>query len=449
MLASWVPVPADSHFPLNNLPYGVFSTAASPLPRPCVAIGDSVLDLAAVQRAGLLSGPVLSAAGDCFQQPTLNAFMALGRPAWAEARATLLHLLSAGEGTLRDDTVLRSRVLLPASEVRMHLPAAIGDYTDFYASREHATNIGIMFRGRENALQPNWLHLPVGYHGRASSIVLSGTDVRRPRGQVVRGTAQPQVPAFEPSAALDFELEMGCFIGPGNELGCPIPVERAAEHIFGYVLVNDWSARDIQRWEYVPLGPFTSKNFATSISPWIVTPDALEPFACAAPAQEDPQPLPYLRQQPGERTNYDIQLEVSIEPTGSSGSGSGCGPNGGSGGAGESSSSGQATVVTRSNLKTMYWTLPQMIAHHTAGGCNLRPGDLLASGTLSCEGPLGAGCLQEATWGGSRPVQLEDGTERTFLLDGDTVIMSGACQGDGYRVGFGECRGTLLPAAEL
>ncbi|KAI7844294.1 hypothetical protein COHA_002092 [Chlorella ohadii] len=449
MLASWVPVPADSHFPLNNLPYGVFSTATSPLPRPGVAIGDSVLDLAAVQRAGLLSGPVLSAANNCFQQPVLNAFMALGRPAWAEARATLLRLLSADEGVLRDDVALRSRLLLPRSEVRMHLPAAIGDYTDFYASREHATNIGIMFRGRENALQPNWLHLPVGYHGRASSIVVSGTDVRRPRGQVVRGTAQPPVPSFEASAALDYELEVGCFIGPGNELGCPIPVERAAEHIFGYVLVNDWSARDIQRWEYVPLGPFTSKNFATSISPWIVTPDALEPFACSAPPQDDPQPLPYLRQRPGERTNYDIQLEVAIQPSSSS---SGCSTEGGGGGsAGDAGgeSSGQPTVVTRSNLRTMYWTLPQMIAHHTAGGCPLRPGDLLASGTLSCEGPLGAGCLQEATWGGSRPVRLGDGSERTFLLDGDTVVMSGYCQGEGYRVGFGECRGMVLPAAEL
>ncbi|EFN57479.1 hypothetical protein CHLNCDRAFT_142999 [Chlorella variabilis] len=359
--SSWVAVDPSSHFSLHNLPYGIFSTAANPTPRPGVAIGDNVLDLSAVAQAGLFSGPVLSSSSQCFQQPTLNSFMSLGRPAWLEARHTVQRLL---------------------------------------------------------------LHLPVGYHGRASSVVVSGTDVRRPWGQVQQ--AAGQAPAFLPSSQLDFELEMGCFIGTGNELGSAIPAAQAAHHIFGWVLANDWSARDIQRWEYVPLGPFNSKNFGTSISPWVVTPQALEPFARPAPPQHDPAPLPYL-QQP-QRSNYDVALEVAVQPAG------GC--------AGE-------TVVARSNLRTLYWTMPQMIAHHTAGGCNLRPGDMLATGTLSCEGPLGAGCLLEATWNGSRPVELSDGSKRTYLEDGDTVVMRGCCQGDGYRVGFGECRGTVLPARPL
>lgn len=422
--SSWVAVDPSSHFSLHNLPYGIFSTAANPTPRPGVAIGDNVLDLSAVAQAGLFSGPVLSSSSQCFQQPTLNSFMSLGRPAWLEARHTVQRLLSAGEGALRDDTRLRGQALLHMAEARMHLPAAIGDYADFYCSREHATNVGVMFRGEQQPLQPNWLHLPVGYHGRASSVVVSGTDVRRPWGQVQQ--AAGQAPAFLPSSQLDFELEMGCFIGTGNELGSAIPAAQAAHHIFGWVLANDWSARDIQRWEYVPLGPFNSKNFGTSISPWVVTPQALEPFARPAPPQHDPAPLPYL-QQP-QRSNYDVALEVAVQPAG------GC--------AGE-------TVVARSNLRTLYWTMPQMIAHHTAGGCNLRPGDMLATGTLSCEGPLGAGCLLEATWNGSRPVELSDGSKRTYLEDGDTVVMRGCCQGDGYRVGFGECRGTVLPARPL
>ncbi|PSC75747.1 fumarylacetoacetase [Micractinium conductrix] len=416
--------------------------------KPGVAIGDSVLDLRAVAESGLFAGPLLSSHTAVFQQPTLNAFMALGRPAWLEARATLQRLLSAEEGRLRDDVRLRERALVSLRDVRMHLPAGIGDYTDFYASREHATNMGRMFRVYANALQPNWLHLPVGYHGRASSIVVSGTDVRRPWGQALPpapagegatgGTAAPGAPVFQPCAALDYELEMGCLIGPGNELGAPIPVDRAADHIFGLVLVNDWSARDLQRWEYVPLGPFTSKSFATSLSPWVVTLEALQPFAVAAPPQEAPCPLPYLRQPPGQRTNFNISLEVALQPAGSGGGG-------GSGSGGEARAA-EATVVTRSNLRTLYWTLPQMIAHHTAGGCNLRPGDLLATGTLSCEGPQGAGCLQEATWNSSRPVRLADGSERCFLQDGDSVVVSGYCQGEGYRVGFGECCGAVLPA---
>ncbi|KAL4859929.1 Fumarylacetoacetase [Chlorella vulgaris] len=399
------------HFSLRNLPYGIFSTAANPTPRPGVAIGAHVLDLAALSSAGLFSGPLLSSQAQCFQQTTLNSFMALGRPAWVEARQSLQRLLAAGEGALRDNAELRERALVPMHDAAMHLPAAIGGYTDFYCSREHATNVGIMFRGKDNALQPNWLHLPVGYHGRASSVVVSGTPVRRPWGQVLRQAGHS--PAFQPSGQLDFELEMGCLVGPGNELGSCLSVGSAADHIFGYVLVNDWSARDIQKWEYVPLGPFNSKNFATSISPWVVTPDALAPFECEAPPQ-DPPPLPYLQQPQGQRRNYDVRLEVAIQP-------------GGGGGGGSDASE---TVVTRSNLRTLYWTLPQMMAHHTAGGCNLRPGDLIATGTLSCEGPQGAGCLLEATWNGSQPVQLSDGSVRHYLLDGDTVIMRGYCQAE-------------------
>ncbi|KAL4425695.1 hypothetical protein ABPG75_009711 [Micractinium tetrahymenae] len=445
-MQSFVSVHPSSHFPLQNLPYGIFSTATDPTPRLGVALGDFVLDLRAIKRAGLLSGPELSAHERCFEQPTLTAFMALGPPAWREARATLQRLLSAGEGALRDNLALRSAALLPMADVTMHLPAAIGDYTDFYASREHATTVGAMFRGEANALQPNWLHLPVGYHGRASSIVVSGTDVRRPWGQALPAAQPGATPTFCPSAALDYELEMGCFIGAGNTLGQPIPAASAADQIFGYVLVNDWSARDIQKWEYVPLGPFNGKNFATSISPWVVTPAALEPFAVPAPPQDDPLPLPYLRQPDGLRANYDVQLEVSIVPEARGGTGGG-GGGGGSQGKGAAGAGGaEATVVTRSNMRTMYWTLPQMIAHHTAGGCNLRAGDLLATGTLSSAGPQGAGCLLEATWNGTRPLQLADGSQRAYLQDGDTVVLTGYCQGQGYRVGFGKCHGKVLPA---
>ncbi|GAB4816852.1 hypothetical protein N2152v2_003898 [Parachlorella kessleri] len=401
MLRSFLHIPIDSHFSLQNLPYGIFSTADRGA-RPGVAIGDYVLDLKAAHAAQLLSGPILSQSS-CFQQATLNGLMELGKPAWQEARITLTRLLSGEEGALRDSSALQEKCLLRQEDVCMHLPAAIGDYTDFYCSHEHATNCGIMFRGKDNALNPNW-------------------------GQVQGGEAG-QPPRFGTSQAVDFELELGCFIGVGNELGTPISMEQAADHIFGYVLVNDWSARDIQRWEYVPLGPFNSKNWATSISPWVVTAEALEPFRALAPPQ-DPAPLPYLA---GERWNYDLQLEVDITPQGE-----------------------QPSTVTRSDLSTLYWTLPQMIAHHTAGGCNLRPGDLLATGTLSKEGPGGQGCLLELTWAGSRPLKLASASEakkaagqdqqRTYLEDGDEVVVRGWCQGGGFRVGFGECRGRLLPA---
>ncbi|KAL8461563.1 hypothetical protein ACS0TY_032882 [Phlomoides rotata] len=416
-LKSFIDVHPDSHFPIQNLPYGVFKSEPGTEPRPGVAIGDYVLDLSAVASAGLFDGPYLGNS-DCFNQPNLNKFMELGRPAWKEARATLQKLLSAAEPTLRDNASLREKALLPMGKVQMLLPIAIGDYTDFFASKHHAKNCGLMFRGPENAINPNWFHLPIAYHGRASSIVISGTDIIRPRGQ---GHPTPNNPPyFGPSRKLDFELEMAAIVGSGNELGKPVDVNEAADHIFGLVLMNDWSARDIQAWEYVPLGPFLGKSFGTTVSPWIVTLDALEQFASDAPEQS-PSPLPYLAEK--ESKNYDISLQVSIVPAGQE----------------------DANVVTRSNFKHLYWTITQQLAHHTINGCNLRPGDLLGTGTISGPEPDSYGCLLELTWNGQKPLSL-NGITRTFLEDGDEVILSGCCKGDGYTVGFGECSGKIIPS---
>ncbi len=418
---SFVPVAPESHFPLQNLPYGVFRPRAGGAPRVGVAIGEMVLDLAVVEDAGLLAGPAL-AGRRVFASPALNAFLALGRPAWSEVRATITQLLSADNLALQRQPALRDGALLPVREVELLTPVAIADYTDFSSSREHATNVGAMFRGRENALMPNWLHLPVAYHGRASSIVVSGTDVRRPRGQVLPpGASQP---VFGPSRRLDFELEVGFFVGPGNDLGQPIPVERAADHIFGFVLVNDWSARDIQQWEYQPLGPFLAKNFATSISPWVVTLDALLPFRVPGPRQ-DPQPLPYLRD--AADWSFDIGLEVRLQ----------------------TAAAPAPVTICRSNLRHLYWNVRQQLAHHTIAGCNLRPGDLLASGTISGPEPTSRGSLLELTWNGAEPLRLPSGETRTFLEDGDRVTMTGWASGDGFRVGFGEVAGTILPALAL
>lgn len=420
-MRSFIDYPADSPFPIQNLPYAIFSpTAASPR-RVGVAIGDYVLDLAVLEERGFFKDvPGLTESGrPIFAQPTLNLFMALGRPAWQAVRATLTNLLREDNPTLRDDTALRDRAFYPISAVTLHLPADIGDYTDFYSSREHASNVGTMFRGPENALMPNWLHLPIAYHGRASSIVVSGTDIRRPQGQTK--AAEAATPTFGPTRLLDFELEMGFFIGPGNELGRPIPIQQAADHIFGLVLVNDWSARDIQAWEYQPLGPFLAKNFATSISPWVVTLDALEPFRCPGPAQ-DPAPLPYLQSQ-GDWA-YDIHLEVHLQ----------------------SQAMTEPTIISRSNFRYLYWNMAQQLAHHTITGCNLQPGDLLASGTISGPTADAYGSLLELTWRGTRPISLPTGEERKFLLDGDRLTLTGYCQGDGYRVGFGEVTGVVLAA---
>jgi fumarylacetoacetase len=408
----FLPIPVDHPFPIQNLPYGVFSGREQG-PRVGVAIGDHVLDLSVLAEAGLLPSY------NVFAEPSLNALMSCGREAWNEVRAALQCLLDEETPTLRGNRRLRTRALIPVQEVTMHLPVAVGDYTDFYSSKPHATNVGSIFRDKNNPLLPNWLHLPVAYHGRASSLVVSGTPIRRPYGQTKR--PEEASPAFGPSLELDFELEIGYFIGQGNILGDPISVTDAQQHLFGLVLVNDWSARDLQRWEYVPLGPFLAKNFGTSISPWVVPFTALQPFRVAGPKQ-DPTPLPYLSN--SEDAAYDIFLEVKLQ----------------------TSAMAEAHPISRTNFKEMYWSIGQQVAHHTLTGCNLRLGDLLASGTLSGSAKNSYGSLLELAWAGKEPLELPNGERRSFLEDGDTVILTGYAQGDGYRIGLGEVRGTVLPA---
>ncbi|KAH7715548.1 fumarylacetoacetase [Aphelenchoides avenae] len=416
---SFVDVPQGSDFPIENLPYGVFSTKTNPRRRIGVAIGEKILDLSAV--AHLFTGPQLKGHQDVFQKETLNAFMALPKAAWTEARQTLEKLLSKDEPTLRNNQDLRSKAFVNQSEATMHLPAEIGDYTDFYCSIHHATNVGIMFRGPENALFQNWKWLPVGYHGRASSVVVSGTPIRRPWGQTKADDLAE--PTYNPSKLVDFELEMAFFVGGrSTELGEQVPIEKAEEHIFGMVLMNDWSARDIQKWEYVPLGPFLGKSFGTTISPWIVTMDALRPFFVENPEQ-DPAPLSYLRHD--DPYTIDINLEVAIKPDG-----------------------GKDHTVTKSNFKNLYWTLKQQLAHHTVNGCNVRAGDLMGSGTISGPEQESLGSMLELSWKGTRAVQVGDQT-RKFLVDNDEVLLRGHCEGNGVRIGFGECRGKLLPAHKL
>ncbi|XP_072516577.1 fumarylacetoacetase [Salminus brasiliensis] len=416
---SFIKVEETSDFSHHNLPYGVFSTQDHPRHRIGVAIGDQILDLSVVKH--LFNGPVLGKHQDVFEQPTLNAFMGLGYEAWREARRYLQRLLAANESTLRDDAALRSRAFVDQRSAAMHLPAEIGDYTDFYSSRDHATNVGIMFRGKENALMPNWLRLPVGYHGRASSVIVSGTPIRRPHGQMRPDPAKP--PVFGASKQLDIELEMAFFVGAGNKLGEPITIEKAHEHIFGMVLMNDWSARDIQAWEYVPLGPFLGKNFGTTISPWVVTMEALMPFV-EPNAVQDPEPLPYLCHQ--DPYTFNINLFVTVKGEGMR----------------------EAATICKSNFKYMYWTMKQQLAHHTVNGCNVRPGDLLASGTISGPDPGSFGSMLELSWRGSKMIDLGGGESRTFLKDGDEVTLTGYCEGQGYRVGFGQCQGKIIPALQ-
>ncbi|KAH9508265.1 hypothetical protein Btru_050668 [Bulinus truncatus] len=417
---SFVTVAPDSDFPIQNLPYGIFSTAENPSPRVGVAIGEFILDLSVVKH--LFDGPALSGFQHVFEQSSLNSLMSLGRAAWSEARQTLQKILSESEPVLRDNAELRSRALLPQQLAKMHLPASIGDYTDFYSSRNHAFNVGCMFRDPATALNPNWVYLPVGYHGRASSVVVSGTPIHRPNGQTRPDESKP--PVFGPCKLLDFELEMAFFTGPATKLGEPIPMDRAEDHIFGMVLMNDWSARDIQKWEYVPLGPFLAKNLGTTISPWVVTMDALKPFVVPNMVQ-NPEPLPYLCQ--SDNYNYDIKLDVSIMADGLT----------------------KPSVITRSNFKNMYWTMKQQLVHHTITGCNINPGDLMGSGTISGESQDSLGSLLELCWKGTRTVDLGNGITRKFLQDGDEVIFHGYCDGDGYRVGFGTCSGKILPALPL
>ncbi len=417
MLNSFIPVEKNSHFPIQNLPYGAFITEGGEI-HLCSAIGEYVVDLCVLDEAGLFDGELL-ADRFVFQDSTLNYFMSLGKAAWQEARNTLTNLLRDDNPVLRDDDLLRARVFVPMEDAEMVLPVEIGDYTDFYSSEQHAYNVGCMFRDPENALMPNWKHLPVGYHGRASSIVISGTDIHRPQGQTI--PADSDQPVFGDSRLVDFELEVGFFTGPGNELGEPVSVDNAEEHIFGMVLVNDWSARDIQKWEYQPLGPFLAKNWATSISPWIVTLEALAPFRIDMLVQ-DPEVLPYLNQK--NRSTFDINLEVYLDADGLE----------------------EPHRLATSNYKYMYWSMAQQLAHQTITGCNVKPGDMYASGTISGNDESAYGSMLELTWKGTNPVQLANGEERTFIKDGDNIIMTGYAENKDYRIGFGVVEGKILPS---
>ncbi|XP_075160729.1 fumarylacetoacetate hydrolase [Haematobia irritans] len=412
MAVSFVHIPAGSDFPLENLPYGVFSTKSNPRKRLGVAIGESVLDLSAV---AAFYPPEVQ---DALNAETLNKLMSLGYTAWNVVRSRTRELLLKNSPLEQNPALLKS-ALVPQKECQMHLPADIGDYTDFYSSIHHATNVGIMFRGKENALMPNWRHIPVGYHGRASSVVVSGTPIRRPLGQTLPVDGQP--PVFGPCKLLDFELEMAFFIGgQGNQLGERIPVEEAWKNVFGFTLMNDWSARDIQKWEYVPLGPFTAKNLGTTIAPWVIPVAALEPFLVDNYPQQ-PEVFPYLKH--SKPFNFDINLEVFLKPENST-----------------------ESKICKSNFKNLYWTPMQQIAHHTVTGCNVRPGDLMASGTISGETDDSYGSMLELSWRGSKTINLNDGSVRKFLQDGDEVIIRGHCERNGLRIGFGECAGKVLPA---
>jgi fumarylacetoacetase len=414
-LKSWVEVQPQSDFPIQNLPFGIFKTSDRN-PRAGAAIGPYILDLSVLAAAGFFDA--LDFDKKVFEQKTLNDFVALGKPITNAVREKISELLNADNGLLRDDAALKENALVFQSEAEMLLPINIPDYTDFYSSREHATNVGSMFRDPKNALLPNWLHLPVAYHGRASSIVISGTPIHRPKGQTKGDDAAE--PSFGPTRLLDFELEMAFVVGKETALGTSISTEKAEEHIFGLLLFNDWSARDIQKWEYVPLGPFLAKNFGSTISPWIVTLEALEPFKTEGPKQE-PAVLPYL-QFKGNK-NYDIQLEVDIV-----------------------TKSGATKTVSHSNFSYMYWNMCQQLAHHTVNGCNVQVGDVCASGTISGPTLESYGSMLEITWQGKNAVQMPDGTERKFIQDNDTVIMRAHCEKNRVRIGFGECKSLILPA---
>jgi len=414
LMTSWVESAnsADTDFPLNNLPYGVFSTDS--LEARCgVAIGDQILDMAALEEAGIVTlgeEPV-------FDVPYWNDVMEMGTETWETLRKRLIQLLSAGAA----EQAQVAPHLVAMADAELHMPMVVSEYTDFYAGRHHATNVGTMFRGAENALPPNWLHIPIGYNGRASTVVVSGTEISRPNGQLKAPDAT--IPSFGPCKRLDIELEMGAIVGTSTDMGQPINVTQADEMIFGYVILNDWSARDIQAWEYQPLGPFQAKAFATSISPWIVTKAALEPFRTSTPEREFDL-LPYL-QEPGPML-YDIDLSVIIEPA-----------------------NGTPEVLAKTNYNEMYYSAAQQLAHHASSGCAMNAGDLLGSGTISGKEKSERGSLLELSWGGKEPLTLKDGSTRSFIEDGDTMILTGHSQGDGYRIGFGSCTGKITPAVKF
>ncbi len=411
---SWLDVPSDSDFPIQNIPFGVFITKDDVITIG-TRIGDYAIDLGALQQLNYFEGIELT--DDMFMQDTLNDFISDGKKTWRLVRNRIADIFDTNNPKLRDNEEHKAIVVCKVVDVEMQLPVLIGDYTDFYSSKEHATNVGTMFRDPNNALLPNWLHIPVGYHGRSSTIVPSGIPVHRPMGQTLPNGES--TPVFGPSRSIDFELEMGFITTDANIMGENIPVHEAEDYIFGMVLLNDWSARDIQKWEYVPLGPFLAKNFATSISPWIVTMDALEPFRIKGPKQ-DPNPLPYL-QQKGKHA-YDINLEVAIEPE-----------------------NAEATVISNSNFKYMYWSMSQQLAHHTSNGCRVNSGDMMGSGTISGPTPNSYGSMLELTWNGKNPIVMKDKSERKFINDNDTVIMKGFCKNNEVRIGFGEVSSKLLP----
>ncbi len=411
---SWLEVSPNSDFQIQNIPFGVFLTRDDVITIG-TRIGDYAIDLGALHQLGYFDGIPLT--DDIFLQDTLNDFISDGKKTWRLVRNRISEIFDISNPSLKKNQEHRQIVLFTMDEIEMQLPVQIGDYTDFYSSKEHATNIGTMFRDPENALLPNWLHIPIGYHGRSSTIIPSGQNIRRPMGQTLpKGAHQPE---FGPSKMVDFELEMGFITTDANKLGESIPIDEAEDYIFGLVLLNDWSARDIQKWEYVPLGPFMAKNFASSISPWIVTLEALEPFRVDSPAQ-NPAPLPYLQQKG--KNSFDINLEVSITPDG-----------------------GSPSTITKSNFKYMYWTMAQQLAHHTSNGCKVISGDLMGSGTISGTTPDSYGSMLELAWQGTKPIDLQDGEKRTSIQDLDTVTLKGFCEKDGVRIGFGKVETKLLP----
>lgn len=418
-LKSFIEYGSEHPFPLENIPYGVFINTQTNEKHCCTRIGDHVIDLSVLHEHGYFKGDILQKHDNVFASKHLNDFMALGKAAWSEARHIIQNLFAEGSDFKNED-VVQSKCFFAHDKIQLTLPVYVRDYTDFYSSKNHAYNVGCIVRGPDNALQPNWSHLPVGYHGRASSIVLSGEDVRRPKGQV---SADKMTPTWSDCKRLDFELEMGAYVGVGNEQGTPIKVSKAADHIFGLCLLNDWSARDIQVWEYVPLGPFGAKNFSTTISPWIVTLEALEPFKINLPEQ-DPEPLPYLKEQ--QPYSFDIELSVGIK----------------------SESMKEPHNVSVSNFKHLYWSINQQLTHHAVTGCNMSTGDLLGSGTISGTTKAEYGSMLELSWAGKEKVSLGNDEERVFLKDGDTVYMTGACKGNGYTIGFGECIGKVIPALD-
>lgn len=418
-LTSFLDIAVDSDFSIYNLPYGIFSDTKGGVRRAGVAIGEHVLDLSVLESEGLLGLD----GGPYFDQSTLNGFIDSGRDNWTKARATIQTLLSSDNDTLRDNADLQKKALFKQADVTMHLPVQVPGFTDFYSSKEHATNVGTMFRDPNNALLPNWTEMPVGYNGRASTVIVSGADIVRPSGQLKPNPDER--PIFSPCKRLDFELETAFVVGRGNHIGQPIAIDDAFDHIFGMVLLNDWSARDIQKWEYVPLGPFNAKTFASQVSPWIVTMDALAPFSTACPAQE-PKPLAYLNEA-NSHNSFDIQLSVELLPKDAE----------------------SATVICETNFKYMYWSMAQQLTHHTITGCKVEVGDMMGSGTISGPTPDSYGSMLEIAWNATKPVTLEGGETRSFIEDGDTVIMKGYSKKDGVRVGFGEVRGKVLPALDF